>query len=339
MDIKLEQVEQSENGVTLELPTVDQLLENDSYMQSVVANLQANMDSGVFEKENVFSLYGLLRDLREKFSKAIFINPGTSLEDKIEDLRTLSRDDDTVVFCADVCLPGLLAEGINVDYVVTLDPNHKTAHFIENFPLQDTGVIASSFSPIHRYHTDETVFYLYNSLEQTSEFSINRASKDEANPAATLGVELMLEKSRRINDALKDAGVFRRFTPLLARGTVAVTLFQIAAELKLPTEFYGFDFFLRENKPYADFISKAVHSKLLKDKAVADSYSYEDYTSRIVKSYYEDNLTDERKEKSKVEHAELGTIYVPPLLMLYKELFLDYVRISGHSGKNMKFIG
>ena len=340
MEIAVENLEtQQSTEVHVELPTVDQMLATDGYMNSTVANIQANLDLGIYEKDNVYSIHGLLKELRNSFEKAIFVNPGTSIESRIDELVEKSKDQGTVVFCSDVCLPGLLSAGVNVSYVITLDPNHKTKHFIDNTDLSSIGVIASSASPLHLYYTTDTNFYLFNSLEETKDFIIRPNESDKENPTALFGVNLMLEKSRRINDALRDAGILRRYAHYLARGTVAVTMFQVAAELRLPTEFYGFDFYIKDNQPYAEVISRGVYNKLVNENAVHQDYSFENYTSRIVQSYYEDKLDDERKEKTKIEHPELGTVYVPPLLALYKELFLRYIGLTGHTGKNMKFIG
>lgn len=340
MEISVEPLEKEQSTEAhVELSTIDQMLATDGYMNSTVANIQANFDQGIYEKNNVYSVHGLMKDIRNTFDRAIFVNPGTSIETRIDELVEKSKDPGTVVLCSDVCLPGLLTAKVNVDYVITLDPNHKTRHFIEYLNLSGIGVIASSASPLHLYYTSDTEFYLFNSLEETKDFMIRPTEADKKNPTAILGINLMLEKSRRINEALREAGILRKYTHYLARGTVAVTMFQVAAEIRIPTEFYGFDFYIKDNQPYAEVISREVYNKLVQEKVVPENYSFEDYTSRIIQSYYEDKLDDERKEKTKIEHPELGTVYVPPLLSLYKELFLRYISLTGHNGKNMKFIG
>jgi hypothetical protein len=335
---KTSEISQSDEAYT-ELHSVEQILATDGYMNSTVANIKANLDLGIYEKDNVYSIHGLMKELRSSFQKAIFINPGTSIDRHIEELVEKSKNPETVVLCSDVCLPGLLSVGVNVRYVITLDPNPKTSYFIENTDLSSIGVIASSASPLYRYYTPETEFYLFNSLEETKDFIIRPTESDKKDPKSLLGVTLMMEKSRRINEILRDAGIFRKYTHYLARGTVAITMFQVASDIRIPTEFYGFDFYIKKDQPYADVISRGVYNKLVSEKVFPKEYSFDDYISGVVQSYYENKLDDEQREKTRIDHLELGTIYVPPLLALYKDLFLHYISLTGNTGKNMKFIG
>lgn len=335
--IDVEKLEETPAEVKIEMPTVDEMLSTDAYMQSTLANIQANQEMGLYDKDNVYSLHGLFKDIRSTYESVVLINPGTSIEDKLDELRSLNREK-VAVICSDICLPGLVSAGVPVSYVVTLDPNIKTACFIQGISLKGIGVIASSASPIHKYFTEDTEFYLYNSMEETSDFIMRMSDADASNPNSVFGTALILEKSRRINEYLRDAGILRKFTQLLARGTVAVTLFQVAREVRLPSTFYGFDFYIRNEKPYAEFIAKAVYDKLLLDKTVAPAYQFEDYKKQVVLSYYEGKQDQELMNKTKYDHPELGMVYVPPLLYLYKELFLRYINLVGASGKNMKFV-
>lgn len=336
MEIPVEKIEETSDEIRVPMPTIDEMLGSDGYMQSTLHNIQANTEADIYDQPNVFSIHGLLRELRSQYTQAVFINPGTSIEDKIEDLKNLPGT--TVILCSDICFPGLVSAGVRVDYVVTLDPNFKTSYFLKNLDLNNVGVIASSASPIHQYFSEDTDYYLFNSLEETSDFVMRQSDADPSDPNSVYGTALMLEKSRRINEYLRDAGILRRFTQFLARGTVSVTMFQIADALRLPTLFYGFDFYIREKKPYAEFIAKAVHEKIVKDGLVEATYTYDDYVTRVINSYYEDRMTPESLDKTKYDHPELGVVYVPTLLYLYKELFLRYIKMVQSSGKNMKFV-
>jgi hypothetical protein len=49
-------------------------------------------------------------------------------------------------------------------------------------------------------------------------------------------------------------------------------------------------------------------------------------------------MTDDLVNQSKYDHPEYGALYTPPLLDLYKRLFMGYVRMVKPFGKSLDFV-
>lgn len=301
--------------------------EESIYIKQIKSNLEKNSEEGIYVKDNVYSVHGFCRDTRKNFKKSIFINPGPTLDHHVEELQEVTQDEDTLVFCSDVCLPGLTAAGINVDVVVTLDPSEKTALFIQDSDVE-FDVVAASCSPIHKYYSKDRDFYLYNSVEETKDMNI---PGNQLNHPAN---RFQLQKSTAVNSLLQEVGIYSKYTQFLARGTVAVTMYQLMSQIKNEGMFYGFDFYIEEEKPYADFISEGVY-EAIKDKVKIGSLKK--YKKAVIKSYYEGDDSKDAIENSIKKDKDGNEYSVPPLLQKYQLLFYRYAQIDKFNGKSLRF--
>lgn len=309
----------------------DHLVSNDNYLKLIQNNLEKNSEAGVYTSDKTYSVYGLLKELNSKYTNAIFINPGTSLERKLEEIKN-NISDSTVVFCSDVSYYGLKEQGIRVDYVVTVDPGEKASYFVDD----NVEIIAASTSPLFLYFDKIKYAYLYNSLEETDGFRIGTVNIKTLSNDELLSYLVMSKKAEAVLNIHRDGGVLRKYTEFLARGTVAVTMYQIYQNLKLDASFYGFDFCIQENKPYADFISKANHEVF--SKIPGFNLSLDEYNKKIISSYYHDDMNVEAIEEAKFENKDYGVFYCPPLLAVYKSLFINYVKLGKQNTKSLNFV-
>lgn len=309
----------------------------DNYISNIWFNLNSNSELDIFKSDNVYSVNGFCRSVRDSFSKIIFINPGPSIDNYIDELKSYSGNEDIAVFCSDICLPGLHSQGIYPDYVVTLDPSEKTSYYI----LDQTGdfdIVASSASPIYRYFDDDREFFLFNSVEENSDYRISITDQDRQDPEKMNHILYQRQKSDAIHRMLREVGISSKYNHFLAWGTVSITMYQLAQKIRGHTELFGFDFYIEEEKPYAEFISQAVYSKLKDFKELKYKKSYKKYITSVIDSYFEGEATEEKIKKSSIEYKELGkTVIIPPLLAKYKLLFYRFSKLAPFTGKSLKF--
>ncbi|MEO0074821.1 MAG: 6-hydroxymethylpterin diphosphokinase MptE-like protein [candidate division WOR-3 bacterium] len=302
-------------------------MDNDSYLKFCEKNLSENIKSGIFvDRENIISLVYLIRNLRDDYLYALFINPSPTLEEHIEDIKKFLQinRDKVVLFCSDVCLSGLLSIGIEPDYVVSLDISDKTVRYLigHNFKYN---LVCPTFFPIYRVLENVNNVYVFNSVEENEYFRIpNLNSSPEKLP------EIMskyytegIRKSEVVNSLLREAKIYKRYPSLLARGTVFITMYQIECRIKLYAGFYGSSLTVKKNKPYASFISEANYYHISKvDPSFKELVpSVEEYNRRVLLSYFNN---DESLMNTYFSDVDGDTYVQPPVLKFYQDLLRTY---------------
>lgn len=291
-------------------------MNNEQYLQVIEENLKKNKEHGVID--NYSNLKYLIREIKESFEYALFINPGPNLENFLDEIKKFKESEDKVVlFCSDVCLPGLSSVGIQPDYVVSVDPNPKVLKYLKGHDFEYK-LICPSFFPIWELNDSLSEVWVFNSVEEND---LYRIPVDEKN-------EFLVEsheKSSRVKELLREYSLYGKYLDLLARGTVLVTMYQICTRLKMTSGFYGSLLVVEKDKPYADFISKANYEHICKiDKNFKSKIpSLQKYIDAIMLSYF-------NGDSSKMEKAfeEQGNRVETPRLSFYKTVLLEYSKVD-----------
>jgi len=296
---------------------------NAKYIKSYSDNMRTNKAAGIYDADNVFSVRGLTKEIRNNYEKCLFINPGSSTDKHIDAIIEMSQQKDVCVICSDVCVIGLLSKGVKIDYVVTLDPNPICAHFFSAAGVSDLNVICSSASAISAFYTTDKKYLLFNSVEEkVGIFRYIYREEFEKSEEVLKSFREAQKKSAQISQVIGECGIGSKYHDLLARGTVSVTLYQLAVMIRIESHFYGFNFSVKKNEPYAKFISEANHKHLKTVLETVSKLSLKAYKLRIMNSYF--NGTYDPKIFDRIEHS----LQEAPLLSFYKKLLVDYMHID-----------
>ena len=338
-------------------------MDNEIYLSYYKKNLENNNSIGLFESHpKVTSLTYLIRAIREDYIYALYINPSPTLEHYFDEIKKFYEEnlDSTVIFCSDVCLPGLLKEGIFPDFVISLDISDKTLRYLKGHKEKFNLICPTAF-PLYQIIDSLDSAFIFNAVEENEFFkippaihnvdvpNIDNPTGDNPNGDNSKGDNPIRkieeyyakgrEKSYEVDSLLREYKIYKKYPNFASRGTVLVTMYQIECKIKLTAGFYGSSLTITKDKPYASFISKANYEHICNIEPEFKSIvpSVDEYNRRIMLSYFngDENLMNTyinystNIPNSNTENKNNEDVYIqPPLLKFYKDILIAYSELE-----------
>jgi len=141
-----------------------------------------------------------VRALHSKHSEVpgILISAGPSLDDALPYLKQIDKKAKVVVACVDTALPILTREGINPDYVFSLDPQEDSFQYFQDYLESSAKLI---FTPtantkiVHCYKGDKYVVFKKRSSQSKEEKSIveSKGSTQSGGSVSCLALDTLIK--------------------------------------------------------------------------------------------------------------------------------------------------
>lgn len=267
---------------------VEEMMRNDPFIKIWQDNYNANMERGYIQKGHPGIHFFTEKD-KLLGVPAFLVVAGPSLDKNIQELKRAK--DHGVIICADVILFRLIEEGIEPDFVVTIDPSPTIGKYWKGINTKNIYLFAPTTAHPDNLAMWDGKIFLFNQLD---------------------GHPYKRQKLLEITKPSKDYGyLFNKFF-------VGATMLQIAYMFRCnPICFVGADFAFTDGKAYCNgFLDRKIYTDEFSEGTPEHAKKIEDLKSQEAKP----QLMYTKKDGTQIGTLRVYDLYMRTLISMLNEI-------------------